>query len=170
VLHHLNELSPDGGSRIPEAEAAYRAALDLAAASASADALITIRGNLGALLLNGGRVADAIAELDEALAAAARLGRPESGTCALAFNRGKALAAAGRLDDADAAYLGAARAAAGRDLATYGKALAALEALPAADAAAAAKVRARRRQRPCGCLQELSCHRYAALILRPGGT
>lgn len=140
VLHHANDLAPDGGSRIAEAEAAYRAALRLADPAAAAEAMVTVRGNLGVLLLGGGRVGDAIAEFDSALAASQALGQPAATRAATAFNRGKALAAAGRLEEAEAAYLGAARAARGGELSTYGKALAALEDLPLDDAREAAQV------------------------------
>lgn len=130
ALHRLNDLAPDGGSRIPEAEAAYRAAMRLADPSA-ASALVIVQGNLGVLLLSGGRMEDALTELTGALAAAERLGLPKKDMCGMMFNRGKTLAAAGRLEEAEAAYLEAARAAYGSDLPTYGKSLAALEALPA---------------------------------------
>jgi tetratricopeptide (TPR) repeat protein len=146
ALHHLNDLAPDGGSRVPEAESAYRSALAFAAPSAAAAAL-PVRSNLGALLMAAGRLDDAVAELEGALAASVTLGLPPSSRASMHFNRGKALAAAGRLAEADAAYLEAARAAAGTDLSTYGKALAAARTLPAAAATAAARVAARARRR-----------------------
>lgn len=126
---------------MPEAEAAYRAALARASPAAAA-ALVSVRANLAVLLLNAGRLDDCITELDAALASAAALGLPAAQAAGMRFNRGKALAAAGRLAEADGAYLEAARAAAGSDLSVYGKALAAMEELPPAEAAAAAQVRA----------------------------
>ena len=144
ALHHANDAAPDGGSRVAEAEAAYKAAIARASPAAAA-AVLAVRANLAALLLSAARAGDALAELDAAIAAAAGLGVPRARLAALLFNRGKALSALGRLREADAAYLEAARAGAGRDLATYGKALAAARALPARVAARAERVARRAR-------------------------
>ncbi|GBG00307.1 hypothetical protein Rsub_13069, partial [Raphidocelis subcapitata] len=144
ALHHLNDLAPDGGSRVPEAEAAYRAALRLAAPSA-ARAAASVRGNLGVLLLSAGRASEAADELAAALRAGAAAGAGGAELASSRFNLGKALAAAGRLPEAEHAYLEAARAAAGADASTYAKALAAAEALP--DGAVAAAARAARAAR-----------------------
>lgn len=55
---------------------------------------------------------------------------PGSGLPGMAFNRGKALASAGRLAEADGAYTRAAGLAAGGDVTTFAKAVAALEEVP----------------------------------------
>jgi hypothetical protein len=101
-----------------------------------------VRSNLGVLLMSAGRLDDAVGELDAAIAASEALGQPPSARASAHFNRGKALGAAGRLAEADDAYLQAARAAAGADLSTFGKALAAARALPRGAAAAGARAAA----------------------------
>ncbi|GFH12825.1 uncharacterized protein HaLaN_08583 [Haematococcus lacustris] len=109
ALHSLNNLRPDGGSRLQ------------------------VWGALAALLLDAGQPAAALHELDLALEALLTAAVPveahASVALPLAFNRAKALAALGRLREADRAYEQVMAQAHGQDLSTYAKAVAAAEEL-----------------------------------------
>ncbi len=130
---------------MPEAETAYRAALRLSSPAAAA-ARVPVRSNLAVLLLNAGRLDAAVREFDAAIKQARALKLPPGEVAPMQFNRAKALAAAGRLEEAGGGYLEAARAAAGACLSTYGKALAAVERLEEGLAGEAAAVARRGRR------------------------
>lgn len=74
VLHQLDHTAPNGGKRVPEAVAAYRRAAELAPGGPASAAAAYVRSNLGALLLAGGRVAEAAEEMKATLAQAEALG------------------------------------------------------------------------------------------------
>eukprot|EP00775_Hariotina_reticulata_P011563 gene11563-11707_t len=79
ALHKLNHINPDGGRRIAEAAAAYRAAIKALASDSEGDRIalrVSLQGNLGALLLAGDMAEDAIAELQSALQTAETNGLP----------------------------------------------------------------------------------------------
>lgn len=89
-------------------------------------AAIHIRSNLGALLLGAGRIQDALHEFDTALQQGKDLGQRKQVLSGILFNKAKALTAVGSIHPADEAYEAAAAAAYGYQVATYGKALAAM--------------------------------------------
>lgn len=66
-----------------------------------------VRGNLGALILEGGRPSEALVEFELAMAA--------EKTGGLMFNRAKALSILGRIEEADAAFAETAAFANGSD-------------------------------------------------------
>lgn len=59
---------------MPEAAAAYRRAAELVPGGQASAAAVYVRSNLGALLLSGGRVAEAAEEMTATLAQADALG------------------------------------------------------------------------------------------------
>lgn len=129
ALQELNFARPDGGRRIPEAERAYRKALDLIPHDVTR---VMVLGNLGALLLGTERVHDALSALDEAaeLVMSGAAGSDSAWRLgSVLFNRGKALTALGRLQEADNAYTQAGLAAYGFELSSYSKAMAAISEL-----------------------------------------
>ncbi|KAK9821781.1 hypothetical protein WJX81_002302 [Elliptochloris bilobata] len=126
LLHKADYIAPDGGSRISEAERAYRLAIRHAPNPAM-EAGVT--GNLGALLLGvAGRVEDGLRFIERCIErfAEARIVANPLYAGAL-FNRGKALDMLGRAGEAQDAYAEAARAARGISAAqgSYAKAFAA---------------------------------------------
>ncbi|GIL84182.1 hypothetical protein Vretimale_15828 [Volvox reticuliferus] len=89
-------------------------------------------GNLAALLLEAGRPHEGLRELDKVLEeAGALLDRPGSGLwCGITFNRGKALAAVGRISEAEEVYRDTALGAVGLDPNCFAKACAAMTRVP----------------------------------------
>lgn len=73
TLHQLDYTAPNGGKRVPEAADAYRRAAALAPAAQPA-ARAYVQSNLGALLLGGGRVAEAVGVMSDTLALTRQLG------------------------------------------------------------------------------------------------
>lgn len=91
-LQHLDHLSPDGGRRLPEAEAAYRRVL---AGATAPEALMAVHANLAAVLMSGGRTSDALGELEAARALAVQHGALAAQMAGILFNKGKALSMQG---------------------------------------------------------------------------
>jgi len=138
-----------GQGRMPEAEATYRSALAIAPND------VVARHNLGALLSQLGRAEESLVELDRA-AAAGLQGRE------LSFNRGHALCALYRFDEAERAFEAAVKAAPG-DVESHAQ-LAKLRHMRG-DADFGRSLREAAIARP----QELRLHTTYAEVLRRGG-
>ncbi|PRW33326.1 serine threonine- kinase receptor R831 [Chlorella sorokiniana] len=125
TLHQLDHSAPNGGKRVPEAAAAYRRAAELAPQAAARAAVLS---NLAALLLAGGRVAEAAEVMTSTLALARELGMEQSelyvGTL---FNLAKAEQQLGRQEAAQRLLREVLRRSKGVAGATYTKAWAALK-------------------------------------------
>ncbi|KAK9809069.1 hypothetical protein WJX72_008857 [[Myrmecia] bisecta] len=125
LLHQLDHLNPNGGQRIPEAEASYRAAL---ANVPTEELKAGILGNLGALLMGAGRLDDCLAATEQSLQAFRAHHLEQSPLYAGAlFNKGKALGMLGKAEQAQQAYLDAIQAARGATPDTFAKAYASLK-------------------------------------------
>lgn len=69
ALQEINQLRPDGGRLIPEAEEAYRTALEL---EISVELRVLVLGNLGVLLMTANRVNEAIKVMQNCIELAQR--------------------------------------------------------------------------------------------------
>ncbi|KAL3144289.1 hypothetical protein ABBQ32_004053 [Trebouxia sp. C0010 RCD-2024] len=124
ILHGLDQLHPNGGRRIPEAEEAYREAIRLT----SSQQHMGMYTNLGALLMGSGQIDGCLAALNRAIALAHQYQQTDSYLyCGALFNLGKALGMQGKADEATKAYGQAIEAARGVHGSTYNKALASLK-------------------------------------------
>eukprot|EP00798_Chlamydomonas_sp_ICE-L_P012366 gene12366-15547_t len=130
ILQQLNHLSPDGGRRIAEAEIAYRTAISIIEKDKSADQSLlgSMLGNLGALLMEDGRPGDALLELERGIKLAEVRGALDE-LSSISFNRAKALALIGRLEEADLAYSDCADLAYGISASSFSKSTAAMESM-----------------------------------------
>ncbi|MEW5318208.1 MAG: hypothetical protein WDW38_009448 [Sanguina aurantia] len=147
ACQQLNYLKPDGGTRVQEGVAAYRSALALMPAS---ELTVRVHSNLAALLLEAGRLEEALQELDRGAeepartqtlpssrrptrltaAQATRVEVPVTTMADMAFNRAKTLATGGKLQLADETYMATAGMSYGAHLGAYTKAVAAARSLP----------------------------------------
>nr|QIG37617.1 sulfotransferase-like protein [Trebouxia lynnae] len=124
ILHGLDQLHPNGGRRIPEAERAYREAIRLT----TPQQRMGLYTNLGALLMGSDHIDDCLAALKQALALALEYRQTDSYLYAGAlFNLGKALGMQGKAEEASKAYGQAIEASRGVHGSTYNKALASLK-------------------------------------------
>ncbi|KAK9786997.1 hypothetical protein WJX73_008830 [Symbiochloris irregularis] len=123
-LHSLDQQYPDGGTRIAEAEQAYRDAVDATSSPAAAAAVLS---NLAALLLSAGRLNECLSVIDDCLkiSTGAHLQQTVFFAGAL-FNRGKALGQLGRPEAATAAFEAAIAASRRVSPGTFTKAYASL--------------------------------------------
>ncbi|CAL8470109.1 g9651 [Coccomyxa elongata] len=126
LLQHLDYISPDGGSRIPEAERAYRKAAEVAP---DRRVVAGIMANLGALMMGAPGALDRALEYTEtAIRAGVEANMRDSDIVGGAyFNRGKILGMLGREEEAQMAYAEAAEVAHGVAPGSYAKALASLK-------------------------------------------
>ncbi|BDA44128.1 probable protein-tyrosine sulfotransferase 1 at C-terminar half [Coccomyxa sp. Obi] len=126
LLQHLDYINPDGGSRIPEAERAYRKAAE---AAPDRRVVAGIMANLGALMMGAPGALDRALEYTEtAIQAGVEANMRDSDIVGGAyFNRGKILGMLGREEEAQAAYAEAAEVALGVAPGSYAKALASLK-------------------------------------------
>nr|QIG37616.1 sulfotransferase-like protein [Pseudococcomyxa simplex] len=126
LLQHLDYINPDGGSRIPEAERAYRKAVE---AAPDKRVVAGLMGNLGALMMGAhGSLERALEYTENSIQAGLESSMKNSEVVAGAyFNRGKILGMLGREEEAQAAYMEAADVADGVAPGSYAKALASLK-------------------------------------------
>eukprot|EP00803_Ostreobium_quekettii_P003862 evm.model.scf_167.2 EVM.evm.TU.scf_167.2 scf_167:27778-36670(-) len=132
ALQEVNQLRPDGGRNIPEAEKAYKKALEF---TLPAVAKTIILGNMGALLMSSGRIEEAIKCIDEAVRVSLKANptserKDLSSVAGLIFNKGKALSMIGQLEASESTFAQALDAARGFDTAVYAKAAAAMQRVP----------------------------------------
>ncbi|KAK9867531.1 hypothetical protein WJX84_002555 [Apatococcus fuscideae] len=123
LLHQLDSIRPDGGTRLPRAKRAYRDAIATAPTEAAARAL---QGNLGALLLASGDAEEALNLLEDPAQPGQGGDEFASMYAGAAFNKGKALGVLGRADEADAAFLQALEVSRQVAVSSYARSFAAL--------------------------------------------
>eukprot|EP01025_Chloroclados_australasicus_P038828 TRINITY_DN4009_c0_g1_i3.p1 TRINITY_DN4009_c0_g1~~TRINITY_DN4009_c0_g1_i3.p1 ORF type:complete len:435 (+),score=58.70 TRINITY_DN4009_c0_g1_i3:43-1305(+) len=125
TLQSLDHNFPNGGKRVPEAEAAYKKAVAL---TDRTDMHCLAYGNLGVLQMSSGRGDDALESYELALDAVARDQTANCGSGAgTIYNRGKALTMLGRMQEAQKSHEEAVNAARSTDASVYSKAFASLK-------------------------------------------
>eukprot|EP00210_Caulerpa_lentillifera_P001696 g1631.t1 len=127
ALQEIDQLHPDGRKRLPEAEDAYRLALQL---KMSAEIRVMVMGNLAVLLMSSNRVYEAIKVMQECIQITQRDRLSVKNITGTLFNYGKALSILGQVNEAENAYLEVLIQSRGVDAKNFAKAFASLKHFP----------------------------------------